>query len=142
MDERGGRTSRGVVVRLLALAMGLVLGSAAVLFGQDAVDRVRADVPLTGVTVGEPGCVTSARVLTPDGVERTVSLLPPRASCLARDPDRSVTVWMDPEDPATLVPSRAWWWPALLALVGAAVAAASAVVVVRGTDPPGRGQAR
>lgn len=136
MGEAGERRSRGVAVRLLALLMGLVLGSAAVLSGQDVVDRVRADRPLTGVTVGEPGCVTSARVVTPDGAERTVSLLPPRASCLARDPGGSVTVWMDPDDPSTLVPSRAWWWPASLALLGMVVAAASAVVVVRGPAVP------
>lgn len=124
------------MARLLALAMGLALGSAAVLSGQDALDRVRADRPLTGETVGEPGCVTSARVTTPDGVERTVSLLPPRASCLAREPGRTVTVWMDSDDPATLVPSLAWWWPALLALVGTLVAAASTVVLVGGPVGP------
>lgn len=129
-----------MVGRLLALVMGVVLGVGAVYFAQDVVDRLRADQPLTGTTVGVPGCVTSARVTTPDGVERTVSLLPPRAACLARAPGRPVTVWVDPDDPTTLVPSRAWWWPALFAVVGAFVAAACAVVVVRGTLAPGPGR--
>lgn len=135
-EARGSST---LVVRLLALVMAVVLGVGAFYFAQDVVDRLRADQPLTGTTVGEPGCVTSARVTTPDGVERTVSLLPPRGRCLARVPDTPVTVWVDPDDPTTLASSRAWWWPALFASTGALVAAASAVVVVRGPQALGSG---
>ncbi len=130
-------SARGATVRsrllsgLLGAALTLVAFAVAAVEIHEVSVRMRVDTPVQAVTVGEPGCITAAAFVGPDGQQRLVDLRRYKSNCIDGQPGDRVTVYYAADDPAVYARTQQWWGPALLALLPLALGCLGVLSVVR-----------